>query len=127
MTSQHRLLILEIQVRNWKRKNHIKQNPRIRWWDLKEKKQLIFKKKLRGRREWNGGQTNQMWREIASILRSTSNGVLEETNGRSPNLKKFWWWNEEVQLKIRNKKTCYKVVYRCSSEKNLKNYKEAKR
>ena len=88
LTTQHRLLVLDVQVRNWKRKNHKKQNPRIRWWDLKGEKQLIFKKKLRGRREWNGeGQTNQMWREIATALRSTAKVVLGEINGRAPNLK----------------------------------------
>ena len=30
-------------------------------------------------------------------------------------------------MKIRNKKTCYKPVYQCNSEENLKNYKEAKK
>jgi len=82
---------------------------------------------LRSRREWNGeGHANKRWREMATALRSTTNVVLGETNGRAPNLKESWWWNEEVQLKIRNKKTCYKAVYQCSSEENLKNYKEAK-
>ena len=50
-----------------------------------------------------------------------------ERNCRVPNLKEFWWWNEEVQFKIRNKKICYKAVYQCSSEENLKNYKETKK
>ncbi|XP_052178173.1 uncharacterized protein LOC127791967 [Diospyros lotus] len=125
LTTQHRLLVLDVQVRNWKRKNHIKQNPRIRWWNLKGEKQLIFKEKLRGRREWNReGQTNQMWREMANALRNTAKVVLRETNGRAPNLKESWWWNEEVQLKIKNKKNCYKAVYQCNNEENQKNYKE---
>jgi len=68
-----------------------------------------------------------MWREIATFLRSTTKVVLGETNGRAPNLKESWRWNEEVQLKIKNKKTCYKAIYQCSSEKNLKNYKEVKK
>jgi len=38
LSTQHRLLILDVRVRNWKRKNHIKQNPKIRWWDLKGEK-----------------------------------------------------------------------------------------
>ena len=91
LTTQHRLLVLDAYVRNWKRKHHIKQNPRIRWWDLKGEKQLIFKEKLRGRREWNGeGQANQMWREMATTLRSTVKVILGETNGRTPNLKESW-------------------------------------
>jgi len=56
LTTQHRLLVLDVHVRNWKRKHHIKQNLRIRWWNLKGKKQLIFKEKLRGRRELNDRQ-----------------------------------------------------------------------
>ena len=64
---------------------------------------------------------------MATTLRSTTKVVLGETNGRAPNLKESWWWNEEVQLKIRNKKTCYKAVYQCSNKENLKNYKEAKK
>ena len=60
------------------------------------------------------------------------NGYYPEKHGKGspkgvPNLKESWWWNKEVQLKIRNKKTCYKVVYQCSNEENLKNYKEAKK
>ena len=56
---------------------------------------------------------------MATVLRITAKIVLGETNGRAPNLKEFcWWWNEEVQLKIRNKKTYYKVVYQCNNEEN---------
>ena len=60
--------------------------------------------------EWNGeGQSNQMWREMATALRNTANLVLGEINGRAPNLKKFQWWNEEIQLKIRNNKTTIRL------------------
>ena len=88
LTTQHRLLVLDVHVRKWKRANRIKQNSRIRWWDLKGEKQLIFKEKLSGRREWNGeGEANQMWREMATALRSTVKVVLRETKGRALNLK----------------------------------------
>ena len=57
---------------------------------------------------------------MATTLRSTAKVVLGETNGKTPNLKECWWWNEEVQLKVRNKKTCYKVVYQCNNKENLR-------
>ena len=64
-----------------------------------------------------------MWREMATALRSMTKVILGETNSRVLNLKQSCWWNEEVQLKTKNKKTCYKAIYQCNNEENLKNYK----
>jgi hypothetical protein len=41
--------------------------------------------------------------------------------------KDTWWWNDEVQKTINEKKECYIRLHHNKSDKNIQKYKEARR
>ena len=49
------------------------------------------------------------------------------TKGKKKEPKDTWWWNEEVQKAIKEKKECYKTWYQDRSTSNMEKYKEAKK
>ena len=41
--------------------------------------------------------------------------------------KDIWWWNEKVQRDIKEKKECYRRLYRDRSVDNIEKYKVVKK
>ena len=46
VTTQHRLVVLDICIRRWSRRDIRKRNPWIKWWGLKREKQDVFTDKM---------------------------------------------------------------------------------
>jgi hypothetical protein len=51
-------------------------------------------------------------------------GVTRENKRES---KDTWWWNDDVQKTISEKKECYKRLYHHKSDENIQKYKEARK
>ena len=49
------------------------------------------------------------------------------TRGSGDKAKDTWWWNEEVQRAIKEKKECYRRLYHDRSVDNIEKYKVAKK
>ena len=49
------------------------------------------------------------------------------TKGSGCNSKDTWWWNEDVQKAIKEKKECYKCLYHDRCANNIEKYKVAKK
>ena len=49
------------------------------------------------------------------------------TKGSGGEAKDAWWWNEEVQRAIKEKKECYRRLYQDRSVDNIEKYKVAKK
>ncbi|KAM2086833.1 hypothetical protein ACFX1R_024332 [Malus domestica] len=58
--------------------------------------------------------------------RMTSKEVLGESKGFAPHQKESWWWNEEVQAKVKAKKECCKALYKDRTDENGERYRKAK-
>ncbi|KAM2120441.1 hypothetical protein ACFX1Q_018374 [Malus domestica] len=58
--------------------------------------------------------------------RRTSKEVLGESKGFVPHQKESWWWNEEVQTKVKAKKECCKALYKDKTDENDERYRRAK-
>ncbi|KAM2569161.1 hypothetical protein TB2_009302 [Malus domestica] len=58
--------------------------------------------------------------------RITSKEVLGESKGFAPYQKESWWWNEEVQTKVKAKKECCKALYNDRTDENGERYRRAK-
>ncbi|KAH1197968.1 Craniofacial development protein 2 [Glycine max] len=106
LTTQHRVLVMDVRIRDRaKRRSHMVA-PRIKWWHLKGEKQGIFQQKI-----WEGwcgqsqGSANDMWNKMG---------------------KESWWWNENVQSKVRVKKECFKEWSRCRNSETWDKYKIAR-
>ncbi|KAM1719513.1 hypothetical protein ACFX12_021307 [Malus domestica] len=58
--------------------------------------------------------------------RITSKEVLGESKGFAPHQKESWWWNEEVQTKVKAKNECCKALYKDRIDENGERYRKAK-
>ena len=92
-----------------RKKKAEKVKPKIRWWKLKAtSRQEAFKQKVT---RILGGK-NRLPDELdktAEILRKKVETVLGVIFGKLKGDKETWWWNEEVQESIKEKKQVKKA------------------
>ena len=55
-------------------------------------------------------------------IRRVATEVFGITRGSKREPKDSWWWNDEVQKGIKEKKECFKSMYRHRSEENMHIY-----
>jgi hypothetical protein len=128
LTSQHRIMVLDIDIKNQSRVRKVKINPRTRWWNLKGEKLELFKDKVLNEATWNSEEeTNIMWNKMATCIRRISKEILGESKGKGPQSKETWWWNEEVQNIVKIKRECFKTWQTNRNEENFEKYKWAKK
>ncbi|KAM1790463.1 hypothetical protein TB2_033954 [Malus domestica] len=63
---------------------------------------------------------------MTSCIRKVAKEVLGESTGFAPYQKESWWWNEEVQTKLKAKKECCKALYKDMTNENGERYRIAK-
>ena len=66
------------------------------------------------------------WDKTSEMLRKTADTVLGVTFGKRKGDRKTWWWNEEVQESIKEKKEAKKAWRKIRDEKTRKMYKKKK-
>ena len=66
------------------------------------------------------------WDKTIKILRKTAETVLGVTFGKRKGDRETWWWNEEVQESIKEKKEAKKTWDKIRDEITEKIYKEKK-
>lgn len=128
--SQHRLLAMDISMGG--RVVNRARGPRILWKDLKGEKAAEFKEALLREGGFiQGGDANQMWITMANAIRNVAVKVVEVSSGRFSGVKEAWWWNEEVQRKVKAKQLFFKelLLANAGEERILKAaaYKVARR
>ena len=64
------------------------------------------------------------WDKTAEMLRKTPETVLEVTFGKRKGDRDTWWWNEEVQKNIKEKKEAKKAWDKIKNKNPKKMYKE---
>ncbi|XP_048488766.1 uncharacterized protein LOC125491268 [Plutella xylostella] len=113
LTSQHRLLVVELDIdlnRINYRQKHVS---KTKWWLLQnENFAADFKdrivRKIR-EVEFNENITvDDDWNVIANTIRESAKTVLGETKGVKKIEKETWWWNAEVQRALKDKKNAFK-------------------
>ena len=125
VAKQHRMVVCKM-VLMVKKKKAEKVKLKIRWWKLKETSyQEAFIQEvariLRGKHRLPND-----WDKTAKMLRNTAKTVLGVTFGKRKGDKKTWWWNEEVQESIKEKKKAKKAWDKIRNENTKKIYKEKK-
>ena len=66
------------------------------------------------------------WDKTAEMLRKTAETVLGVTFGKRKGDKETWWWNEEVEKSIKEKKEAKKAWDKIRDKNTKKVYKEKK-
>ncbi|KAL5168862.1 DnaJ subfamily C member 7 [Glycine soja] len=127
LTTQHRVLVMDVRIRDRAKRRSPMVAPRIKWWHLKGEKQGIFQQKI-----WEGwcgqsqGSANDMWNKTSQEIIKVAKETLGESRGFGPRGKESWWWNESVQSKVRVKKECFKEWSRCRNFETWNKYKIAR-
>ncbi|KAL5144498.1 Craniofacial development protein 2 [Glycine soja] len=127
LTTQHRVLVMDVRIRDRAKRRSPMVAPRIKWWHLKGEKQGIFQQKI-----WEGwcgqsqGSANDMWNKTSQEIIKVAKETLGESRGFGPRGKESWWWNESVQSKVRVKKECFKEWSRCRNFETWDKYKIAR-
>ena len=123
VAKQHHMVVCKMALMVKKKKTE-KVKPKIRWWKLKETScQEAFRQEVT--RIWGGkdGLLDE-WDKTPEMLRKTSETVLGVTFGKRKGDRQTWWWNEEVQESIKEKKEANIAWYKIRNENNKKVYKE---
>ncbi|XP_070045680.1 uncharacterized protein [Nicotiana tomentosiformis] len=108
LTTQHRLLVMDLEIRPNRRKRVLSSLPRIMWGALTKDKAQELGEKLRVMGGWeSSGDVSCMWTMIANCIKEAVRVVLGVLKGFSGGHKGDWWWNKEVQGRVEAKKEAY--------------------
>jgi hypothetical protein len=57
-----------------------------------------------------GGDANNIWMKMTTCIRKVTSEELIVTKGGKCEAKETWWWNENVQNTIKEKKESFRVT-----------------
>ena len=125
VAKQHRMVVCKMALMVKKKKAE-KVKPKIRWWKLKETScQEAFRQEVTRILGGKDGLPDE-WDKTAEMLRKTAETVLGVTFAKRKGDMKTWWWNEEVQKSIKEKKEAKKAWDKIRDKNTKKVYKEKK-
>jgi len=129
VVSQHQLLVSDFRLRMRIRQDKCANIRRTKWWKLKEDaSRREFTDKVLARGIENVDEdVNNMWYELATRIWNMAVEVFGVTRGNRREPKETWWWNEDVQKAIKEKRECYKGLHHNRSEENVRKYTAAKK
>ena len=107
--AEHRVLVLDWEIKCSKRRIPEQVTPKIKWWRLKEDNPKIqFREKVLSERRLLEN-VQEWWEENSTVTLRAGQEVLGMTTGRRPpGDKDTWLWNDEVKDAIRAKKEANK-------------------
>ena len=108
VAKQHRIVVSTIIIwTKWRKAPKLVK--RIKWWKLKDSKvNSKFKMDVIKSGILSGQED---WQTIAEMIRSIARKKLGETSGKvsTAGRQETWWWNQEVQEKLKDKKKAKKA------------------
>ena len=125
VAKQHRMLVCKMALMVKKKKTE-KIQPNIRQWKLKQTScQEVFRQDVTRTLGGKDGLLDE-WDKTAEMLRKTAETVLGVTFGKRKEDREMWWWNEEVQESVKEKKEAKKAWEKVRDKNTKKIYKEKK-
>ncbi|XP_037791278.1 uncharacterized protein LOC119586600 [Penaeus monodon] len=106
VTEQHCMVVINLTIavsQKQKRKTTIQR--KIKWLKLKENYfQQEFKERILRELSHDMEDVNTWWNDASSIILRAGKEILGESSGKVWENKEIWWFNEEVQEKVSDKK-----------------------
>ncbi|XP_070036023.1 uncharacterized protein [Nicotiana tomentosiformis] len=125
LTTQHRLLVMDKEIKKSRRKRAVCRKPKIKWGNLTEDKAQELGEKLLAMRVWMSREDeSSMWITTVNCIREAAREVLGVTKGFPGGHKGDWWWNGEVQGKVKTKKAAYLKLMGSTNEEERRTYQE---
>ncbi|KAK6730159.1 hypothetical protein RB195_006927 [Necator americanus] len=107
------LLVMDLKISRPKKRHPRTETQRIKWWNLKDRKEVFFASVAPCTLPHPTRSVEEMWSSTSSVIRLTAENTLGKTTLGEPKVQKAtWFWNEEVQAAIREKKSKYKLWWR---------------
>jgi len=109
--TQHRLLVMDVVIKNsnWKKRSVI--DHRVRWWDLTTENTIILAEKIEAEGSWKQAKNaDKIWETMAECIRMLAKEGLGISKGGEGRVTGGWWWNKEVKERVKEKKDAYSVL-----------------
>ena len=122
IATQHRILMMDICIQTKKRVKSRRRKQQIKWWRLKDRDEnrkfaSIVEEQINDVKEWN---------QLEVLLLDTAKSILGQTTGKGAyNEKEAWWWNEEVQKAVNEKRLKFKQYQQSRCDEDKEEFKEA--
>ncbi|VDP17149.1 unnamed protein product [Heligmosomoides polygyrus] len=127
VASQHRPLIADLNI-PLPSKPKVRAEPRIRWWRLRSSEHNELRRAvLEAGLPDPTGPVKEIWRRVTQTILRCAKETLGETNGGTRGDKAAWFWNEEVQAAVREKKEAYRQWQKTRAPEHLTAYRKLKR
>jgi DNA-directed RNA polymerase sigma subunit (sigma70/sigma32) len=68
-----------------------------------------------------------MWMKMVTCIKKVASEEFRVTKGGKHETKETWWWNEQVQKAIMEKKECFRCMHVDRRADNVERYKVAKK
>ncbi|KAK6757983.1 hypothetical protein RB195_015669 [Necator americanus] len=128
VAAQHHLLVMDLKISHPRKRHPRTETQRIKWWNLKDRKEVFFASVAPSTLPHPTRSVEEMWSSTSSVIRLTAENTLGKTTLGKPKVQKAtWFWNEEVQAAIREKKSKYKLWWRTRQFEDRDAYLAAKR
>ncbi|XP_070010589.1 uncharacterized protein [Nicotiana sylvestris] len=116
---------MDLEIKRSRRKRTGCKKPMIKWVNLTKDKAQELGEKLLAMRAWMSmGGASSMWFKTADCIRVATREVLGVTKGSPGSHKGDWWWNGEVQDKVKAKKVAYLKLVESTNVEEKKTYWE---
>ncbi|AQK53162.1 Retrovirus-related Pol polyprotein LINE-1 [Zea mays] len=127
VVTQHKLVAADFRFKIRLQRNKHNKVTRTKWWKLKGDVAQTFKERVIEEGPWaEEGDSNIMWRKMAMCIRKIASEEFGLSQGNRREVKDTWWWNEDVQKAIKEKKDCYKRLHHDKCAENIEKYRIAK-
>ncbi|AQK67802.1 Retrovirus-related Pol polyprotein LINE-1 [Zea mays] len=128
VVTQHKLVVADFRFKIRLQRNKHNKVTRTKWWKLKGDVAQTFKERVIEEGPWaEEGDSNIMWRKMAMCIRKIASEEFGLSQGNRREVKDTWWWNEDVQKAIKEKKDCYKRLHHDKCAENIEKYRIAKK
>ncbi|XP_075099463.1 uncharacterized protein LOC142176238 [Nicotiana tabacum] len=105
LTTQHRLLVMDVGILMKRKKRFVRGQSRIRWGALSKDNAQELEGRLTNIGAWKSGRdASSMWTATMNFIKEISREVLGVLKGYSGENRGDWWWNDVVQGKVEAKK-----------------------
>ena len=122
IATQHRIITMDICIQTKKIVKPRMRKQQIKWWRLKDRDE---NRKFASKVEENIEDIKE-WNQLEALLLDTAKSVLGQTTGKGAyNEKEAWWWNEEVQKAVKEKRLKFKQYQQSRCDEDKDDFREA--
>ncbi|XP_074327960.1 uncharacterized protein LOC141665877 [Apium graveolens] len=118
-TTQHRLLVMDICMKRVIQDNR-EVTPKILWKNLKGDKVGFYKERIElARDRFYDEDVNRMWNRLACTIRNVATDMLGVTSRKVQVQKEAWWWDQEVQERVKIKHDHFRELLCCQDDEQV--------